>query len=208
MALAAVRGALFVIAIPLAPVLYDEHLAVLVLLRPTKEVFLFAGYEVLEGRQNLGVVVLAAVPLLLFATWVFYLLGRSYRHDLDDTDLPGLAGRVLPRNRIQRLRDALQEQGWPMVFLGRLALAPSTLVAAAAGSSGIPVRTFLLADTAGAIVSMSAMLVAGYLLGETYDDAGPAFSIVGGLVLLVVLVLLGRRVTGAGRRRGAPARGS
>jgi membrane protein DedA with SNARE-associated domain len=94
------------------------------------------------------------------------------------------------------------------VFLGRLAVMPSTLVAAAAGSAGVPWRTFLLADGAGAAVSMSAMLAAGYLLGETYEEAGPWFTAVGAIALLGLLVVIGTRVSGGGRTRAAPARAS
>ena len=46
-----------------------------------------------------------------------------------------------------------------VVFLGRLAAFPSTLMAAAAGSSGVSWRAFVIADTAGALVSL------GWLLG-------------------------------------------
>lgn len=201
--LAALRGILAIAAIPLAPVLWDEHLAVLVLLRPTKEVFLLAGYAVLEGRLSLGVIVAAAIPLLLLGVWIFYFLGRVYADEIEDADLPGIAGRVLPRERICRLRDALADRGWPLVLLGRIASMPSTLVAAAAGSADVPVRTFLLADTAGAVVSTTGMLLAGYLLGEAYEDAGPWFTVLGAVALLTILTILGKRLSGEGRR---PAR--
>lgn len=197
--LAALRGVLAVAAIPLAPALYEDHVAVLVLLRPTKEVFLFAGYEAAEHEVSFAVVVLAAIPLLVLAVWIFYFLGRSYRDDLAEADLPGVAGRLLPRKRIQSLCDAVQERGWPLVFIGRLAVMPSTLVAAAAGSADIPVKTFLAADAAGSLVSMAMMLAAGYFLGEARDAAGPWFTVLGAAALLGLMFLLGRRVSGGGR---------
>lgn len=206
--LAALRGVLAIVAIPLAPILWDEHLAVLVLLRPTKEVFLFAGYEVLEGRVALLAVLAAAVPLLLLAVWGFYWLGRAYADDLGRADLPGIAGRLLPRERINKLRDVVADRGWPLVFLGRLAMMPSTLVAAAAGSAGVPLRTFLLADGAGAAVSTGTMLLAGYALGEAYEDAGPWFTVVGAAALLGVLAILGKRLSDGGRRRRSTRRAS
>lgn len=194
---------LAVLAIPLAPALYDDHVAVLVLLRPTKEVFLLAGYLIGEGDLNLVVTVFAAVPLMLLAVWVFYLLGRAFGDDLGTTDLPGLAGRLLPRSRVRTMRWAVADQGWPLVFLGRLAVMPSTLVAAAAGASAVPDRTFFLADAAGAALSMSAMLAAGWALGETRETAGPWFTVAGAIALLGILVLLGRRLTGGARTRRA-----
>lgn len=208
LALAALRGVLALAAIPLAPALYEDHVAVLVLLRPAKEVFLFAGYKAAQHEVNLGVVALAAIPLLVLAVWVFYFLGRAYRDELSDADLPGIAGRVLPRERIQSLCEAVSDRGWPLVFIGRLAIMPSTLVAAAAGTADVPVRTFLAADAAGAIVSMAMMLAAGYFLGEAREAAGPWFSVLGAVALLGLMSLLGKRVSGGGRRRAKESRAS
>ena len=189
---AALRGVLALVAIPLAPWLYEEHVAALVFLRPTKEVFLFAGFQIREGDAWLPVIVVAALPLLLGGVWLFYALGREYREDLSDADLPGVAGRILPKKRIDEMRDLLEARGSRVVFLGRLAAFPSTLMAAAAGASGVPTREFILADTAGALVSMSALLAAGYVLGEAYEEAGLWVTIVGVAVLAVLLVTMGR----------------
>lgn len=208
LALAALRGILAVAAIPLAPALYEEHVAILVLLRPAKEVFLFAGYKAAQDEVDLVVVVLAAIPLLVLAVWVFYFLGRAYRDEMSDAELPGVAGRVLPRKRIQALCDAVSDRGWPLVFIGRLAIMPSTLVAAAAGTADVPVRTFLAADAAGSFVSMAMMLAAGYFLGEAREAAGPWFSVLGAAALLGLMFLLGKRVSGGGRRRAAASRAS
>ena len=195
---AAVRAVLAVIAIPLAPALYRDHPAVLVFLRPTKEVFLFAGFSIRQGHAWLPVIVLAALPLLLGGVWIFYGLGRLYGDDLAHADLPGVAGRLLPKKRIDQMRDVLEERGPRVVFLGRLAAFPSALMAAAAGASEVPWREFVVADTAGALLSMSALLGAGYLLGEAYDDAGPWVTVVGAVVLAALLFWLGRSLTRSG----------
>ncbi len=206
--LAGLRGVLAVLAIPLAPALYEDHAALLVLLRPAKEVFLFAGYKASQHELNLFIVVLAAIPLLVLAVWVFYFLGRAYRDELAHADLPGIAGKLLPRSRVGSLCDAIKDRGWPLVFIGRLAIMPSTLVAAAAGTADIPVRTFLLADAAGAFVSLGMMLAAGYFLGEARDAAGPWFTVLGALALLGLMFVLGKRVSGGGRRRAKGSRAS
>ncbi len=198
LALAVTRTVLEVAAIPLAPALYRDHVAVLTLLRPTKEVFLFGGFQVREGHAWFPVLVLAAIPLLLGGVWIFYLLGRAYRDDLDDAELPGLAGRLLPKKRIDQLRDVLNERGSRVVFFGRLAAFPSTLMAAAAGACGVPFREFVVADAAGAILSMLALFGIGYGLGEAYDEAGPWITGAGVLALAVLLVVLGRSLLRSG----------
>lgn len=207
-ALAVVRAALGGLALVLAPWLYREHAAVLVLLRPTKEVFLYAGFLVRRGDASIVTVVLAALPILLGGVWLFFGLGRAYAQELQEADLPGIAGRVLPRERIQRLAEVLEERGVLVVFLGRLAAFPSSLMAAAAGSAGLPWRTFVVADTAGALVSLAALLGAGYGLGEAYDAAGPWFTVAGALVLVALVVLVGRALVADRSPSGSSAGGT
>jgi membrane protein DedA with SNARE-associated domain len=193
--LAIVRTALAGLALLLAPWLYEEHAAALVLLRPTKDVFLFAGFLSSLGDLAVPVAVVAALPLLLGGVWVFYGLGRAYEDDLADARLPGLAGRVLPKDRIDNLRDVLDRKGMRVVFLGRLAAFPSSLMAAAAGSSGVSWRTFVVADAAGALVSMVIAIEAGRVLGRAYEDAGPWLTVLGVAVLVVLAVAAGRALT-------------
>ncbi len=189
-----------VAAIPLAPMLYRDHIALLVLLRPTKEVFLFSGYQVREGNASLPVLVLAAIPLLLGGVWLFYALGRAYSDELCDADLPGIAGRILPKKRIDTLRGVLEDKGPRVVFFGRLAAFPSTLMAAAAGASGVPFKEFAVADAAGAIVSMVALMGIGYGLGEAYEEAGPWVTGVGVLLIAGLLIALGRSLSRSSKR--------
>ncbi|HVF31510.1 MAG TPA: VTT domain-containing protein [Acidimicrobiales bacterium] len=194
--LAAVRAVLGIAAIPLAPFLYREHFAVLVLLRPTKEVLLAAGFLIRRGDVNPVVVVLAALPLAIGAVWQFFFLGRAFAEELRSGEgMPRLAQRLLPPKRVKQLCGALDRKGTRLIFLGRLATFPSSLLAAAAGTSGMETRRFLLADLAGALVGIAEVLVAGYLLGEAYEEAGPWITAVGVVALLGMLFVLGRSLT-------------
>jgi membrane protein DedA with SNARE-associated domain len=208
LALAGLRALLAIVAIPLAPALYRDHVAVLVLLRPSKEVLLFAGYMIRDGRISVGVAIAAALPLLLFAVWIFYALGHVHRKDLQHAELPGVAGRLLPRKRIRALCDAVNDRGSPLVVIGRLASMPSTLVAAAAGTAEVPFVRFVIADAVGAALSLAMMLGAGYLLGEARETAGPWLTVVGAVAFLGLTTVLGRTVSGGGRRRAVPAHAS
>jgi membrane protein DedA with SNARE-associated domain len=203
LSLAVVRAVMAAAAIPLAPWLYREHAAVLVFLRPTKEVFLYAGFLVQEGDASLLAVVGAALPLHLAGVWLFFGLGRAYAEELEDAELPGIAGRVLPKRRLDSLREVLDERGMRVVFLGRLAAFPSTLTAAAAGSAGLPAREFLMADTAGALLSLAALLALGSVLGEAYEGAGAWVTGAGVVALAVVALVLGRALSSSGSGRSS-----
>lgn len=193
--LAVVRAAMAGGALLAAPWLYREHAAVLVLLRPTKEVFLFSGFLVREGDVSLPVVIVAALPLLLAGVWLSFGLGRAYAKELKKAELPGIAGRLLPKKRLDELRDVLEERGMRVVFLGRLAAFPSSLMAAAAGSAGVSWRQFIVADTAGALVSLGAIVGLGYALGEAYDEAGSWVTGAGVVLLVVLAVVVGRSLS-------------
>jgi membrane protein DedA with SNARE-associated domain len=195
LAAAAVRGVLEIAAIPLAPFLYREHLAVLVLLRPTKEVLLFAGFALHRHRVSLPVVVLAALPLLFAGVWQFFALGRAYSGDLAKHELPGIAGRLLPRKRVRAMQQAIDREGEKVVFLGRLAAMPSTLIAAAAGAAKLEWRRFLVIDVAGAVASLVLMLGLGWLLENAYDVAGPWLTGLGVAALAAVAIVVGRAVS-------------
>lgn len=198
-----VRGALGLLAIALAAWLYAEHFVALVLLRPTKEVLLAGGFFVREGDVGLLPLFLAALPLNAIGVWASYLLGRSFACDLDDgADLPGIAGRLLPARRIDDLRAVLERKGTRAVFLGRLAVFPSTLMAAAAGASGLEPRAFAVADTAGLAVSIAEVVTVGYVLGEAYERAGMWLTVLGAVVALGIMVLFGRWLRAEKRRNG------
>jgi membrane-associated protein len=195
---AVLRAGLAGLAVLLVPWLYREHAAGLVLLRPTKEVFLFEGFLLRKGDVSLPVVVLAALPLLLGGVWVFFGLGRAYASELSEAELPGLAGRVMPKERIEQLQDVLERKGMRVVFVGRLAAFPSSLMAAAAGSSGVSWRAFVVADTAGALVSLGLALGLGYVLGEAYENAGPWLTAGGVAALVVLAIVVGRSLVSSG----------
>ena len=190
--LAALRVVLGAIAIPLAPFLFKENFLVLVLLRPTKEVFLAGGFLARQGDVALWAVVLAAIPLSIFGVWLFYLLGRAYSSEIESDSLPGIAGRILTADRIKSFQKALDKKGPKLIFLGRLAVLSSAAVAAAAGAAGMDKKKFFAYDLAGGLVSIAYTVTAGYFLGQAYESAGPWLTGLGVLALIGFAYILGR----------------
>ncbi len=206
--LAALRGVLAVVAIPLVPVLYRDHFVILVLLRPTKEILLAGGFFVREGEVNLLGMVAAAVPLALFGVWLFYALGRSFEDELRSEEaLPRWAQRVLPPDRIENLSRVLDKKGSGVVVGGRLAAFPSSLLGAAAGASGMASGRFLPADGLGFTLSVAEVVGAGYALGAAHKMAGPWLTGVGVAVLFGLLILFGRWLRREGKQGRVEKRG-
>lgn len=196
--LAALRGVLAVAAIPAAPLLYDGHYLWLVLMRPTKEVFLFGAFLARRTAEPMLLlkVAVAGLPVMVAGVWLFYYLGRMYSKEIQNGDLPGVAGKVLPPKKIKAYAKVLKRKGAKLVFLGRLAAFPSSAVAATAGSSGMKSRRFLPADGFGALASIVEVTAIGYVLGGFFDPEDPAVSWtvtgVGVLAAFGLMFLLGR----------------
>jgi membrane protein DedA with SNARE-associated domain len=192
LALAGLRLAVGVIAIPLVPLLFKDHFLLLVLMRPTKELFLAGGFLVKRGEVDLVLLCLAAIPLSIFGAWIFYFLGRSYAKEIDNGNLPKYAQRILDPEKINRFEKALNDKGPKLIFLGRLAVMSSAAVAAAAGSVRLAPRRFFPVDLAGGLVSIAYTVTAGYFLGEAYEEAGPWLTGVGVVAFIGFAYILGR----------------
>lgn len=178
--LAAVRIALGVLAIFLAKFLYQDNFLVLVLMRPTKEVFLAGGFLARQGDELslLLKVLLAGLPLSIAGVWLSYYLGRMFADEIRSGDLPGLARRVLPVKRIRKLERLVKKKGPRVIFLGRLAAFPSSVIGSAAGSMDMPSKRFLPADGLGALAAIFEVVGLGYGLGGLYDKEDPVTSLV------------------------------
>ena len=201
--LAGLRAVLAVTAIPLAPVLYKDHFLALVLLRPTKEVLLVGGFMARDGKVAIPEMALTAVPLAIVGVWLFYFIGHRYADSRDR--LPGMVTRLLPPEKVDRFCNVVQAKGTKVVFLGRLAVCPSTLVAVAAGGSGMGLRAFLVADGAGGVLSMAMVIGAGYLFGSAYESAGPWLAALGVVTLAAMGIVLGRQLRRTGSVPPQPA---
>lgn len=184
--------ALAVIAIPLVPLLFEDHFLLLVFMRPTKELFLAGGFLVRQGDLDLVLLLLASIPLSIFGAWVFYLLGKTYAREIESGQLPKLVERLLDPDRIKRLERALAAKGGKLVFLSRLAVMSSAAVATAAGALRMAPKRFLPMDLAGGLVSIAYTVAVGYFLGEAYERAGPWVTGVGVVAFVVFAYVLGR----------------
>ena len=192
LALAVARLAVGVAAIPLVPFLYKDHFLLLVLMRPTKELFLAGGFFVRQGDIALWSLVLAAIPLSIFGVWLFFFLGRAYQREIESDSLSGIAGRVITADRVKRFEKVLDKRGPKLIFLGRLAVMSSAAVAAAAGAGGMDTKKFLMFDLAGGLTSIAYTIAAGYALGQAYERAGPWLTVLGAVALVGFAVVLGR----------------
>lgn len=187
---AALRYLIPMAAIPLIPVLLPDRILLLLVLRPGKELLLLGGgLRRTAGDPAVLGMFLSYLPLMVVGVWVFFLVGRAYADELRDGSGPDWLHRIIPPEKLLAAQRVLERHGPTIAILGRVAMMPPTVVAAAAGTSRVSTVRFLAADAVGAVLAFAATVGAGYALGDAYERAGPWLTAVG-LVLLLAMVLL------------------
>lgn len=205
LALAVVRYLVPIVAIAAVPALLaSERTLLLVLVRPTKE-FLLLGGGLLrtQGEPSALGLFLAAAPLMIVGTWVFFALGRLYGEDLRRGDEPAWLARMLPPDALTTAQRVLERRGPTIAVLARVAALPSTIIAAAAGTSRVRALGFLAADLVGALLAFAAMVGAGVALGDAYRRGGVWLTAVGVVVVVVLISLVTRWVRREAERDAA-----
>lgn len=192
--LAALRYLIPIAAIPAIPALIaSDRLALLVLLRPTKEFLLLSGgVSRTTGDPTVALLFAAYAPLMIGGVWAFFALGRVYADELRDGDGPAWLDRMIDPDTLRITQRVLERKGPAIAILGRIAALPPTIVGAAAGTSDVDARRFLLADLVGALLAFGITVGAGMALGDAYERGGPWLTAAGVVLLVAMVVLLTR----------------
>lgn len=193
--------------IPAIPfLLAREHIALLVLLRPTKEWLLVGGaFLRIQGGPPVWLLFAAFAPLMLVVVWFFFIAGRAYRTVLRDGTGPRWLRRAIPPDKLELAQRMLVRRGPLIAVLGRIAAVPPTLLAAAAGVSDLSPRRYLAADLLGAVLAFGLVVSAGYGLGEAYERGGPWITGLGAGLFLLLIVLMSRWIRREAERSPLPA---
>lgn len=165
----------------------DGEYALVIALRPGREVMLGAGAQLLRlGRPSPVLLFLAAFPFFVAAVWLFFLLGRVHQQALRTGTGPAWLHRLAPPDKLEVAQRALVRRGPAVAFLGRVGGLPPTLLGAAAGVSDVRPGRYLAADAVGAAVIYALTIGIGYGLGETYQRSGWIFT---GVAIVVIFGL-------------------
>jgi membrane protein DedA with SNARE-associated domain len=141
---------------------------------PSEITLLAAGFAVHQGRMSVVSAVAAATAGNLVGSLLAYAVGRL-----------GSRWRLWPwaQTGLRRCDTLIARHGARMVFTARLMPLARTFVSVPAGHAHIPVARFIALTTLGCATWASGFVVAGMLLGASWQHAGDA--------LRIPLVLLG-----------------
>jgi membrane protein DedA with SNARE-associated domain len=170
---------------------------------PSEVVLPLAGFLAAQGRMPLVAVLVAATvgsvlgALLLYAAGARLGAERSAR----------LIGRVplMEESDARRAQEWFERHGRSPVFLGRLVPGVRSLISLPAGTSRMPLPTFLLYTTAGSALWNGLLVGAGVVLGSQWERVSGYADVLDKVVIAVVAVLVVTAVVRRLRRRTAAA---
>jgi membrane protein DedA with SNARE-associated domain len=176
------------VGVPLQAILIGSHPLLLSALRGSIPALVTTGAFARVGRLALYLALIAPVPILMITDPFYFWAGRRYGkgllHYLERND---------PRwhRRVARGERFFKRFGVWAVVMAPVLPVPSLLFYMAAGEAGMPLFVFLLADLAGTLLYIGAIVAAGWLVGQPAVTAAQAISnyalwVIIGFVVLTV----------------------
>lgn len=195
-------SALYAVAvIPLIPALIATHPVLLELVTGSNSGIVAAGaLSDVNGRLQLAVVILAAMPGLMRFDWVFWWAGKLWGHRIVEK-----LGHRSPRSAA--LARIVERRGsrfaGPLVALSAfLPGGTSAVVYAAAGWAGLPLYLFLIFDAIGTAAWTTVLALLGHALGrEGITLAGLVSRYALGTICVLVAAMFGPQAWRAWRER-------
>jgi membrane protein DedA with SNARE-associated domain len=176
---------------PLRPILIGSNPVLLEFLTGSKESILAAGAFAAVGSVPLVLVVLAAVVGMMKFDAIVWWAGTLWGE--------AVVGKFARRSRVamwfaRKAGSLGPKVMWPAVAMAPWTPIPSSLIYAAAGWTGMRLRTFLVLDGVGSLVRASIYAGAGYAIGQPAVDVAETISAHGIWVsLAIVAVMVGWR---------------
>lgn len=186
---------------PVRPLLIGSNPVLLELLTGSKESIVAAGAFAFVGSVPLVVVVAAAVFGMMKFDAIVWWAGTLWGK--------GIVGRFARRSRVATrfagTADSLSPWVmWPAVAMAPWTPIPSSLIYAAAGWTGMRLRTFLVLDGIGTLVRAGVYAGTGYAIGQSAVELAEAISAHGIWVSLAIVAVM---VAGQYTRRQLRGRG-
>ncbi|MFK3983429.1 DedA family protein [Micromonospora sp. NPDC050397] len=177
---------------------FGECAAFVGLILPGETALLIGGALAATGRTNIAALVIVAAVCAVIGDSVGYEIGRRVGMPLRRSRL----GRWIGEERWQRAERFIDRHGPAAVMLGRWVGVLRALVPALAGMTRMPYRRFLLYNVIGGVSWATAVILIGYVLGESWKRAESYLGEAGaGIAAAVVLALIVRWLVKRRRRR-------
>jgi membrane-associated protein len=184
--------------IPLTPVLVADHPVLLELFKGSLSGMVTMGALARIGDASILVAVVAAIPGLMMFDWIYWWAGRRWGRNAIDLFIgshPKAAARTA------RLEKVIARFGWLAIVIAYFQPVPNVLIYAAAGWTGMRLRTFLILDLIGSLLWIALCVGLGYAIGQRAVDIAKGVSRYALYVTIVLVVVIFARQYFTARRR-------
>ncbi|TQM80756.1 membrane protein DedA with SNARE-associated domain [Saccharothrix saharensis] len=151
------------------------------------ELFLpLAGFTASQGKMNLLAAILWTTTGSVAGALALYYLGALLGRDR----IRAIAQRLplVDVSDVDRTEQWFARHGKATVFFGRMVPIFRSLISIPAGVERMPLPSFLLLTAAGSLIWNSALILAGYVLGENYHLIDQYMGVVSKVVIGLVVV--------------------
>jgi membrane protein DedA with SNARE-associated domain len=170
----------------LTPSLLSSHPVLLEALTGSTASMVTAGAFARVGRASLALAVVAAVPGVMMFDPFYWWAGRRWGRGAVHM-LVGHSPRTA--RALRRTEEWTRRYGRTAVALGYVLPVPNALIYAAAGWTGMRLRTFIVLDVIGALLWIGILVGLGFALGQSAVHVANAISRYALVVTLGLVVL-------------------
>lgn len=156
---------------------------------PSELIMPSAGFAAARGDLSLPIVILMGVLGSVIGTLPLYYIGRAFGEErlVAWADKHG-KWLTLSGKDIRKADDWFDQHGTKAVLFGRMVPGIRSLLSLPAGMSEMPMPKFLIYSAIGSGLWATALVMAGYVLGENYDRVEQYISPISKIVLAAVVV--------------------
>ncbi|WP_370074487.1 DedA family protein [Nocardioides sp.] len=155
---------------------------------PSEIILPLAGFAAAQGTFSLAGALFATTAGSVIGAAIVYWLGRAYGRDRTVWVFEKVP--LLKVSDLERTEAWFAKHGTKAIFFGRMVPIFRSLISLPAGVERMSFGLFLALTTAGSLIWNSIFVVAGYRLGENWEQVEPYADTFQKLVILAVLLVI------------------
>ncbi|AMY05606.1 DedA family protein [Staphylococcus condimenti] len=159
---------------------------------PSELILTFSGFLTLHSDMNIIGVIIAATLGSVFGAIVLYFIGRFLSIERLQRLANGKTGKILrfKASDLEKADDWFDNHGKKIVFFARFIPVLRSLISIPAGTTNMPLISFLILTTLGTLIWNTVLVILGQQAGEAWPKISAAFDSFSSIVLIVLIILL------------------
>lgn len=159
---------------------------------PSELILTFSGFLTLHSNMNIIGVIIAATLGSVFGAIVLYFIGHFLSIERLQKLANGKTGKILrfKASDLDKATGWFDNHGKKIVFFARFIPVIRSLISIPAGTTNMPLISFLILTTLGTLIWNTVLVILGQQAGEAWPKISAAFDSFSSIVLIVLIILL------------------